>query len=138
MSIAPDGTQIERMMRSALDDAGLSSSDIQYVNAHGTGTQANDVVETEVIGRVFGRDVLVNSTKSLVGHTIGASGAIEALVTVMSLKEQRTHLCKNLDDPLTDLNFVRETTTAPMDAGLTQSFAFGGHNAGLIFRRFAQ
>ncbi len=138
MSIAPDGTQIERMMRSALDDAGLSSSDIQYVNAHGTGTQANDVVETEVIGRVFGRDVLVNSTKSLVGHTIGASGAIEALVTVMSLKEQRTHLCKNLDDPLTDLNFVRETTTAPMDAGLTQSFAFGGHNAGLIFRRFDQ
>lgn len=138
MSIAPDGTQIERMMQSALDDAGLASSDIHYVNAHGTGTQANDVVETEVIGRVFGRDVLVNSTKSLIGHSIGASGAIEALVTVMTLKEQRTHLCKNLEEPLTDLNFVRETTSASMDAGLTQSFAFGGHNAGLIFKRFDQ
>jgi len=138
MSIAPDGTQIERMMQSALDDAGLARSDIHYVNAHGTGTQANDVVETEVIGRVFGRDVLVNSTKSLIGHTIGASGAIEALVTVMTLKEQRTHLCKNLQEPLTDLNFVRETTSAAMDAGLTQSFAFGGHNAGLIFKRFDQ
>lgn len=136
MSIAPDGVQIERMMNGALADAGMSHADIQYVNAHGTGTQANDAVETEVIGRVFGRDVLVNSTKSLVGHTIGASGAIEALVTVMSLKEQRTHPCNNLEEPLCDLNFARETTACSMDAGLTQSFAFGGHNAGLILKRY--
>ena len=136
MSINPDGLEIERMMRSALDDAGMAPSDIHYVNAHGTGTQANDIVETEVIARVFGRDVRVNSTKSLIGHTIGASGAIEALVTVMSLKEQRTHLSKNLDEPLTDLNFVRESGTVPMEAALTQSFAFGGHNAGLVLKRF--
>lgn len=136
MSIAPDGMEIERMMRSALDDAGLGPADIHYVNAHGTGTQANDTVETEVIGRVFGRDVLINSTKSLIGHTIGASGAIEALVTVMSLKEQRAHISKNLDEPLTDLNFVRETMDAPIGAALSQSFAFGGHNAGLIFKRY--
>ncbi len=136
MSIAPDGVQIERMMNAALLDAGMSHAAIHYINAHGTGTQANDVVESDVIGRVFGRDVLVNSTKSLIGHTIGASGAIEALVTVLSLKEQRTHLCKNLEEPLTDLNFAREATSIPMDAALTQSFAFGGHNAGLVLKRF--
>ena len=136
MSIAPDGVQIERMMNGALADAGMSHADIQYINAHGTGTQANDAIETEVIGRVFGPEVLVNSTKSLIGHTIGASGAIEALVTVMSLKEQTTHLCNNLEEPLCDLNFARETTSCPMNAGLTQSFAFGGHNARLILKRF--
>jgi 3-oxoacyl-[acyl-carrier-protein] synthase II len=136
MSVAPDGVQIERMMNAALADAGMSHSDIQYINAHGTGTQANDAIESDVIARVFGRDVLVNSTKSLIGHTIGASGAIEALVTVMSLKEQRTHLCKNLEEPLSELNFAREATTHSMDAGLSQSFAFGGHNAGLILKRF--
>ena len=136
MSIAPDGVQIERMMRAALVDAEMSHSDIQYINAHGTGTQANDAIETEIIGRVFGRDVLINSTKSLIGHTICASGAIEALVTVMSLKEQRTHACNNLDEPLTDLNFAREATSTTMDGALTQSFAFGGHNAGLVLKRF--
>ena len=135
MSIAPDGRQIERMMNGALADAGLTASDIHYVNAHGTGTQANDEVESEVIGRVFGRDVLVNSTKSLIGHTIGASGAIEALVTVMTLSTQKAHPSKNLDEPLADLNFVRAPTSATMDAALTQSFAFGGHNAGLVLKR---
>ena len=136
MSIAPDGAQIERMMNDALADAGLSHADIHYLNAHGTGTQANDAIEAEVIRRVFGRDVLVNSTKSLIGHTIGASGAIEALVTVMSLKEQRTHPCNNLEEPLSDLNFAREAKSCSMDAGLSQSFAFGGHNAGLVLKRF--
>jgi 3-oxoacyl-[acyl-carrier-protein] synthase II len=136
MSIAPDGVQIERMMNSALADADLSKSDIHYINAHGTGTQANDVVESEIIERVFGRDVRVNSTKSLIGHTIGASGAIEALVTVKSLKEQRTHACRNLEEPLSKLNFVREASSIPMQAALTQSFAFGGHNAGLVLKRF--
>ena len=136
MSIAPDGVQIERMINAALCDAGLSAADIHYLNAHGTGTQANDVVESEVIERVFGRDVLVNSTKSLIGHTIGASGAIEALVTVMSLKEQKTHACHNLDEPVMDLNFVRAPESHSIEAALTQSFAFGGHNAGLVLKRF--
>ncbi len=137
MNIAPDGLQIERMINAAIADAGMSTRDIHYVNAHGTGTQANDVVESEVIDRVFGGDVLVNSTKSLIGHTIGASGAIEALVTVMSLKDQKVHVCRNLDEPIAHLNFVRETTAADLDAAFTQSFAFGGHNAGLVLKRFA-
>ena len=77
----------------------------------------------------------MNSTKSLIGHTIGASGAIEALVTVMSLKEQKTHACHNLDEPLMDLNFVRAPESHSIEAALTQSFAFGGHNAGLVLKR---
>jgi len=135
MSIEPDGVQIERMINMALADAGLSVSDVGYVNAHGTGTQTNDEVESDIIARVFGRDVCINSTKSLIGHTIGASGAIEALVTVLSLRDQKTHICKNLEEPLTDLNFVREVSTTTMDTALTQSFAFGGHNAGLVMKR---
>ena len=136
MNIAPNGLEIERMMNAALVDAGMSAADIHYINAHGTGTQANDVVESEVIERVFGRDVLVNSTKSLIGHTIGASGAMEALVTVMSLEDQKVHVCRNLDEPIAHLNFVRETKSASLDAAFTQSFAFGGHNAGLVLKRF--
>ena len=135
MSMAPDGVQIERMVRLALDDAQLGPRDIQYVNAHATGTQANDLTEAQVIERVFGRSVLVNSTKSLLGHTIGASGALEAAVTALSLKHETTHICRNLEDPVADLNFVRARETHHIAAALSQSFAFGGHNAGLVMRR---
>ncbi len=135
MSMAPDGVQTERMVRLALDDAQLEPRDIQYVNAHGTGTQANDITEAQVIERVFGRSVLVNSTKSLVGHTIGASGALEAAVTALSLKHQTTHICKNLEEPIADLNFVHARESHDIEVGLSQSFAFGGHNAALVMRR---
>lgn len=134
MSIAPDTSQIERMLTSALLDADLTPRDIQYVNAHGTATEKNDTMECQAIARVFGKDVLVNSTKSLTGHLIGASGAIEAAVTALSLKHQRTHTCRNLDQPIADLNFVRSTKTREIRAGVTQSFAFGGHNAALVLK----
>lgn len=135
MSIAPNGVEIERMIGLALDDSRLMPSDIQYVNAHGTGTQTNDVIESEVIERVFGEEVLVNSTKSLIGHTVGASGAIEAAVTALSLKHQTTHICKNLEEPIAKLNFVRTSESCDLEAALSQSFAFGGHNASLVLRR---
>ncbi len=135
MQIDPDALEIERMMRLALEDAGIGPGDVQYVNAHGTGTQLNDPTEAGVIERVFGREVMVNSTKSLIGHTIGASGAIEAAVTVLSLKNQTTHSCRNLENPIADLNFVREVAPQDISAAFTQSFAFGGHNAGLVFKR---
>lgn len=137
MQISSDGTEIERMIRMALEDAELQPGDIQYVNAHGTGTQANDITESEVIERVFGRHVLVNSTKSLIGHTIGASGAIEAVVTLLSLRDQTTHVCRNLEEPIADLNFVRSAKSRDIFAALTHSFAFGGHNAGLVLKRAA-
>lgn len=136
MSLAPGGEQIERMIRAALASANLAPRDIDYINAHGTGTKNNDQTEAEVIDRVFGKSAWVNSTKSLIGHTIGASGAIEALVTALSLRDGITHICKNLDTPLCDLNFVRSVEQGDLRVGLSQSFAFGGHNAAVVMRRF--
>ncbi len=135
MSLEPDGVYVEKMIRRALVDADVGPADIDYVNAHGTGTLQNDEIECAVIDRVFGREVLVNSTKSLLGHTFGASGALEAVVTALSIKHGTTHLCLNLKNPLRPLNFVREVKPFTIRTALTQSFAFGGHNAGLVFAR---
>jgi 3-oxoacyl-[acyl-carrier-protein] synthase II len=136
MALAPGGEQIERMIRLALAEAGVGPEEVDYINAHGTGTQNNDAIEAEVIERVFGRRPLVNSTKSLLGHTIGASGAFEAIVTALSLRDGTTHVCKNLEDPVRELNFVRKVARHDLRIGLSQSFAFGGHNAALVLRRF--
>ena len=121
MQIAPDGIQNQRMITAALADAGLGPSDIDYINAHGTGTETNDTTEAAVIERVFGPRVLVNASKSLLGHTIGASGAMEAAVTALGLYRQETHACRNLQSPIADLNFVRGSGTYPMTIGFTQS-----------------
>jgi 3-oxoacyl-[acyl-carrier-protein] synthase II len=136
MSLAPGGEQIERMIRAALASTDLTPRDVDYVNAHGTGTQNNDQTESQVIERVFGKSVRVNSTKSLIGHTIGASGAIEALITALSLRDGKTHVCNNLVNPIVDLNFVREVERFDPRIALSQSFAFGGHNAAVVLRRF--
>jgi len=136
MALASGGEQIERMMREALADASVDTGQIDYINAHGTGTENNDKTEAEVIERVFGKSVLVNATKSLLGHSIGASGAIEALVTALSLRDGTTHVCKNLETPVRELNFVRKVEQSDLHIGLSQSFAFGGHNAGLVLQRY--
>jgi 3-oxoacyl-[acyl-carrier-protein] synthase II len=136
MSPDPSGAQVERMIRLALADANIPAYDIDYINAHGTGTLANDDIEAAVIERVFTNRPLVNATKSLTGHAIGASGAIEAAVTALSLHAQTTHACKNLREPIRPLNFVRETRRYPIETALTQSFAFGGHNAGIVMSRY--
>jgi 3-oxoacyl-[acyl-carrier-protein] synthase II len=134
MSNATDGAQIERMFVEAIADAGLAACDIDYVNAHGTGTELNDSVEARVLERFFGHQVLVNSTKSILGHTIGASGAMEAAVTVLSIQNQTTHVCRNLENPIVDLNFVRCVEPQTISTGVSHSFAFGGHNAALVVR----
>jgi 3-oxoacyl-[acyl-carrier-protein] synthase II len=136
MSLAPDGAQIERMIRESLADAGVEAGAVDYVNAHGTGTRNNDEIESGVIERVFGKSVPVNSTKSLLGHTVGASGAFEALVTALTLRDGKTHANKNLETPCSDLNYVRSTQVFDPDIGLSQSFAFGGHNAAVVLRRY--
>jgi len=136
MAMAPDGEQIEWMIRRAVGDAGLDIADIDYINAHGTGTISNDKIEAEVLMRVFGSKPLVNATKSLVGHTIGASGALEAAVLALSLHHQRTHPCRNLENPIADLNFVAEPASCALRSGISQSFAFGGHNAAIVMKRF--
>jgi len=130
------GKQITRMLKTALDDAGISEKDVDYINAHGTGTPLNDETETNVIENLFGREVLINSTKSLIGHTLGASGAIEAAVTTLSIKNKTTHICRNLDHPLKDLHFVTEVDSYPIKTGITQSFGFGGHNAVLVIEEY--
>jgi 3-oxoacyl-[acyl-carrier-protein] synthase II len=134
MMMESSGSQIMRMLELAFADAGLSAEDIDYINAHGTGTRLNDETETAVIEQVFRKNVLINSTKSLIGHTLGASGAIEALVTALSIHHKTTHVCRNLDHPMKDLNFVTRVDSYPIRTGLSQSFGFGGHNAALILR----
>lgn len=136
MSLAPDGAEIERMLFKALKDANIDASRIDYINAHGTGTIQNDKIECDAIERVFGPKPKINSSKSLLGHTIGASGALEAVVTVQSLRDQTTHACNNLVNPIGDLNFVRDIEPGEFAHACSHSFAFGGHNAGLILRRY--
>lgn len=135
MSIEESGSQIRRLINNVASDAGLSPADIDYVNAHGTGTTLNDEIESAVIESTFGNNVLVNSTKSLLGHTIGASGAFEALVSVLSIAQQTTHCCRNLEQPVRDLNFVRTQDNHTIETAYSQSFAFGGHNCALLFAR---
>lgn len=136
MMMEKSGAGITRMIHQAMEDAGISTADIDYINTHGTGTPLNDETESRMIEDVFGKDVLVNSTKSLLGHTLGASGAIEAVVTVLSLKNKTTHICKNLDDPIRDLNFIKEANAYPIKTAISQSFGFGGHNAVLVMREY--
>jgi len=132
MALDPEAGAIKTMIRSALDEAGLAPDQIDYVNAHATGTQLNDEIEARVIDDVFGAKPAINATKSLVGHTIGASGAIEAAVTALSIRDQVTHACKNLDTPVRDLNFVTSSGPREIRAAMKNSFAFGGHNASLV------
>ncbi|MFP4416415.1 MAG: beta-ketoacyl-[acyl-carrier-protein] synthase family protein [Fibrobacterota bacterium] len=135
MIMEPRGSAIESMIRKCLAEAGIPTENIDYINAHGTGTQVNDSVEAAVIERVFGRRPAINSTKSLVGHTIGASGAIEAAVTALSLHHGMVHPSLNLDNPVAPLNFIHKKTVIPMKYALSQSFAFGGHNAVLAMTK---
>jgi len=133
--IEPGGEQIRRCLEKVLDDAGLESGDIDYVNTHGTGTRLNDEVESRILAEVFGDKVAVNSTKSLIGHAMGASGAIETAITALSIHHQTTHPCRNLDDPVNGLNFVTASEPLKIDAALSESFAFGGHNSALVLKR---
>lgn len=137
MMMQSSGRNILRMIGQVLEDGGISEKEVDYLNTHGTGTVLNDETEARVIEGAFGRDVLVNSTKSLLGHTLGASGAIEAVVAALSIKYKTTHICKNLEDPIADLNFVTKVDAYPIKTALTQSFGFGGHNAALLLREYS-
>lgn len=136
-----NGEGAARAMRVALRKAGLEPSDIGYVNAHGTSTPLNDKFETMSIKAVFGEDafgVPVSSTKSMVGHTLGAAGAIESAVTVLSLVDQRIHPTRNVivPDPECDLDYVTEgARELDLEYAMTNSLGFGGHNSSLIFGR---
>lgn len=128
-------------MRNCLSDGGLAPSDVTYINAHGTGTSANDVTETKAIHAVFGGHagkLAVSSTKSMHGHALGAAGALELAATVIGMREGFIPPTANFveRDPECDLDYVpNEARHARIDVALSNSFAFGGHNAVIAVRR---
>lgn len=133
----PDADGAVRAMSAAMKDAGLSPEDIDYVNAHGTSTQYNDRIETLAIKKVLGERayrIAVNSTKSMIGHTLGASGGIALVVTALSIYNSKLHPTINLEnpDPECDLDYVPgRARDATIRAALVNSLGFGGHNATL-------
>jgi 3-oxoacyl-[acyl-carrier-protein] synthase II len=135
-----DGHGAVAAMNNALRDAGVDAADIDYVNAHGTSTPQGDVAETNAIKQVFGADtrVAVNSTKSMVGHLLGAAGAVEAVFTLLAIKNDVSPPTINLDNPSDDcdLDYVpNQARQMKVDIGLSNSFGFGGTNGTLIFRK---
>jgi 3-oxoacyl-[acyl-carrier-protein] synthase II len=137
----PTGDGSVRAMQAAIADAGLSPADIDYVNAHGTSTPPNDVVETRALKRVFGPEVpLVSSTKSMTGHTLGGAGALESLFCILALQTSTVPPTVNLDhpDPACDLDYVANVARpAEIRYALSNSLGFGGHNAALVFGQVA-
>jgi 3-oxoacyl-[acyl-carrier-protein] synthase II len=141
MAPEKDGEGMAKTMSGALRNSALDKEKINYINAHGTSTTLNDKYETMAIKKVFGDyayKIPVSSTKSMIGHTIGAAGAIEGAVTVMSIFEQTVPPTINYDepDPELDLDYV-PNNARKQDIGfaLSNSFAFGGHNSSLIFKK---
>jgi len=132
-----DGVGASEAMRLAVKDAGWNSADVQYINAHGTSTPLGDVAETKAIKKVFGdhaKKLMISSTKSMIGHLLGASGGVEAIACAMSIRHGVLHPTINLlhPDPECDLDYIpnhpRETRVRRL---LSNSFGFGGHNCSL-------
>jgi len=124
-------------MRRTLHDAGLSASDIGYLNAHGTGTKLGDVAECVAIRSVFAADLPpVSSTKAVTGHMLGASGVVEAAASIVALRRGVLPPTHNLDDPdpACDVDHIRKSPrTGPVSYVLSNSFGFGGHNISVAF-----
>ena len=137
-----DGDGAKRCMNNAINDAGIKPQDINYINAHGTSTPAGDVVEVRAIKSLFkehSKNLIINSTKSMIGHLLGAAGGVEALVTVLSLKNQQIHPTTNVEnqDPECDLDFnTKSSKDADINIALSNSFGFGGTNGSLIFSKY--
>lgn len=137
-----DGSGAGKCMKLALNDAGLNAEDIDYVNAHGTSTPAGDVAETKAIKNALGHHaekVAISSTKSMIGHLLGAAGGIEAVFSVMSIRDQVAPPTINIDNPGEgcDLDYVPHTAREmKIDYALSNSFGFGGTNGTLIFKKF--
>ena len=141
---APGGEGLVRAIRRALQKAGLRPDQVDYINAHGTSTPYNDRTETQAIKTCFGEyayRVPISSSKSMTGHTVGASGAIEAVISIMTILTGVITPTINLHhpDPACDLDYVpNEARQATVNVALSNSMGFGGHNACLIFKRFVE
>ena len=140
---APDGEGAQRAMKRALNDAGLTPADVQYINAHGTSTPANDLNETRAIKAVFGEHAAglnVSSTKSSTGHMLGAAGAVEFIISALAVREGIVPPTINYGtpDPECDLNYTPNASVKrEMTAAISNSFGFGGHNVSLAVRKFS-
>jgi 3-oxoacyl-[acyl-carrier-protein] synthase II len=134
----PCGAGAAHAMKFALQDAKLNPGDVQYINAHGTSTPLGDEAETKAIKEVFGpyaKELAISSTKSMIGHLLGASGAVELIATVLSLKHRVVHPTINYrtPDPVCDLDYVPNTAREmPLRYAISNSFGFGGHNCCLV------
>ena len=139
---AEDGDGAVRVMQTALSQAEVEPSAVDYINAHGTSTPYNDRLETLAIKRCFGehaRVVAISSTKSMTGHLLGAAGGLEAGITALVIRDQIIPPTINLEhpDPECDLDYVaNESRVAPVTYALSNSFGFGGTNASLLFRKY--
>lgn len=139
---APTSQGQARAINAALDDARVSTGDVQYINAHGTGTQLNDLTETQTIKTVFGDrayEIPITAQKAMTGHSIGAAGAMEVIATVLSLQHGILLPTINLHnpDPQCDLDYIpNEARKKSVDIAISNHFAFGGANAALVLQRF--
>ncbi len=130
-------------MKNAVNDAGLPLDAVQYINAHGTSTHLNDLVETRAIKKAFGdhaKDIKINSTKSMTGHLLGAAGAIEAIACVKSIEEGYIHRTRGLieSEEELDLDYCKEPCEMDVDVAISNSLGFGGHNACIVLQKYKE
>ena len=140
-SPAEDGSGAAKAMENAVQDAGIALEDITYINAHGTSTQLNDLFETRAIKLAFGehaKKIHINSTKSMIGHLLGAAGAVEFITCVKELQENYLHATVGLQvpDEECDLDYCKEPVEEETMYALSNSLGFGGHNASLLVKKY--
>ena len=136
------GEGASRCMTLAIEDANLDPSKIDYINAHGTSTPAGDILELKAVKKTFGdhsQKLIINSTKSMIGHLLGAAGGVEAIVCILSIMNSKIHQTINIEnlDEACDLNVNHESSVdQDINYALSNSFGFGGTNGSLIFSKF--
>jgi 3-oxoacyl-[acyl-carrier-protein] synthase II/nodulation protein E len=140
---APEGDGARRAMAMALDDADCNPSDVDYINAHGTSTDLNDKYEIKAIRDLFGEHaakIAVNSTKSMIGHTLGAAGGVEGVISILTLQQGKIHTNLNLvnvDPECAGVDLILGgTRTQPVACCLSNSLGFGGHNASICYKKY--
>jgi 3-oxoacyl-[acyl-carrier-protein] synthase II len=144
VSPCTDGDGAARAMQLALDNAGLKPEDVQYINMHGTSTPLGDIAETMAVKRVFGdyakNGLVASSTKSMLGHMLGATGAVEAIIAILAIRNKLVPPTINLEnpDPQCDLDYTpKQARSLPgLRVAMSNSFGFGGHNASLVFQEY--
>ena len=136
-----DGAGAARAMTNAMSDAGVTPADVKYINAHGTGTQHNDLFETRAIKLAFGDEAAnlkINSTKSMIGHLLGAAGAVEFITCVKEIQDGFIHKTVGYETPdeEIDLNYCKDSYEEPVEYALSNSLGFGGHNASILLKAY--